>query len=203
MVLTRGRTFYYRLIRGLVERLSKRGVSPAGLSLVGFLLSLLAAALFLFTPGTKSFLLFAALAVLASGFMDSIDGAVARASGKASPFGAFMDSVIDRYSDVVITCSFIVAGLCSVLSGLLFLSGSLLVSYTRAKGDTLRVDTEGVGFAERGERLIVLCGVSVSAYFYPPLFEYGVIVLAALTNVTAILRIAHVHRKQVEENPIE
>jgi len=193
LVLTRGRAFYYRLIAGFVERLSKRGISPSGLSLLGFLLSLLAAALFLVAPGRRWCLFLAAAAMLASGFIDSIDGAVARTSGKASQFGAFMDSVTDRYSDVVITCSFIVAGLCSVPSGLVLLAGSLLVSYTRARGESLRVDTEGVGFAERSERLIVLCVVSVSAYFYPPLFEYGVILLAALTNITAILRIMHVH----------
>lgn len=195
MVLTRGRAFYYRLIEGFVQQLSRRGVPPAGLSLLGFLFSLVAAALFLVASGSRWFLFLAAAAVLASGFMDSIDGAVARASGKVSQFGGFMDSVIDRYSDIVITCSFIVAGLCSVPSGLVFLAGSLLVSYTRARGDVLRVNTEGIGFAERGERLIVLCAISALAYFHPLFFEYGVILLAALTNITAVLRIVHVHRE--------
>jgi len=165
------------------------------LSLLGFILSLLTAAFFLYTPSSGYFLLLAAAAMLASGFTDSIDGAVARASGKASEFGAFIDSVTDRYSDIIIASSFIVAGLCTVPSGLSFLAGSLLVSYTRARGEALGVKTEGVGFAERSERLIILCVVSASSYFYSPLFEYGVILLAALTNITAVLRIVHVHQE--------
>jgi len=102
----------------------------------------------------------ASAALLASGLVDMLDGAVARVSGKATPFGGIFDSTLDRYGD-----AFIFAGLVFYFSGtsrldLAFLSasawiGSFLISYVRARAEC-EMDSCRVGFWERGERLGVL-----------------------------------------------
>ena len=96
------------------------------------------------------------------GFFDVLDGAVARATGRTSQRGAFLDSTLDRVSEVVVFLGILVGGYASPFLVLLALSLSLLVSYTRAKGDALGVNLAGIGVGERSERLVVLIVTSLS-----------------------------------------
>jgi archaetidylinositol phosphate synthase len=179
----------------------KIGFTPNKISIVGFILSLFAAVAYVvagkYAATSEPYGLFLVLAVvlmLASGFCDTLDGIVARMFNQSSVFGAFFDSVLDRYADVVIFAGVIVGGLCSPVWGLAALGGSVLVSYTRARAEGVGVKMESVGFAERAERMLILGVFTIVAVFYLPALNLGMMVLAVLTSVTVIQRVYHVFR---------
>jgi archaetidylinositol phosphate synthase len=178
----------------------KLGLTPNKISIIGFILSLASA--FAYVVVSMHYALFLVLAVvfmLASGFCDTLDGVVARTFNQSSAFGAFFDSVLDRYADVVIFAGIIVGGLCSPVWGLAALAGSVLVSYTRARAEGMGVKMESVGFAERAERMLILGIFTIIAVFCRPDRGYVVlticmIVLAVITNITVIQRAQHVFK---------
>jgi archaetidylinositol phosphate synthase len=157
---------------------SKLVPSPTVWTVIGLLLALLASA---FYGGDRPFLGGVLLAV--SGFFDVLDGAVARATGRTSQRGAFLDSTLDRVSEVVVFLGILVGGYTSSFFVLLALSLSLLVSYTRAKGDALGVSLAGIGIGERSERLVVLIVASLLG-----IVGIGVLVVAFLALITFVQR---------------
>ncbi len=94
------------------------------------------------------------LLVALSALMDVLDGAVARASGTTSRFGSYLDSMTDRVSDAFIFLALAMAGINAYLT-MMTLAFSLMISYSRAKGELLGIKMEGVGIIERSERLII------------------------------------------------
>jgi CDP-diacylglycerol--glycerol-3-phosphate 3-phosphatidyltransferase len=125
------------------------------------------------------------------GALDALDGAVARASGVTKPFGAFLDSVSDRYSELAIYAALgwyfsSIENSLGVLLSILALGGSVLVSYTRARAEGLGVDTK-VGILTRVERMIVIVPSLILGF---PLIGTGIV--AVLANFTALQRIVHV-----------
>ena len=132
----------------------------------------------------------AVLLVLA-GLFDFFDGSLARLSGQVTPFGAFLDSVIDRYSDLVV-----LAGIVFLFWGrpqevvltLVALIGTVMVSYTKARAQAIGVACE-IGLMERPERLIVLIAGGLFDLMTAALW-----VLAILVNLTAIQRILYTRR---------
>jgi len=133
-----------------------------------------------------------AVLVLAAGFADMVDGAVARATGRGSPFGAFMDSVVDRYSEAAYFTGlvyFYAAGRDKMMAVLvvLVLTGSVFVSYAKARAESL-IDECKVGIMERPERVVLLAlGYLVGGYGA----LVALLLLAALTHFTAIQRILY------------
>ena len=171
------------------------GFTPNIISIIGFILSLASAVAYAKIELWP--VLFLSLAVgfmLASGFCDTMDGIVARKFNQASTFGAFFDSVLDRYADGAIYVGIIIGGLCEPIWGLAALTGSVLVSYTRARAEGVGVKMESVGFAERAERMLILGIFTIGAIFYLPVLNYGIIVLAVITNVTVIQRVYYVFK---------
>jgi CDP-diacylglycerol--glycerol-3-phosphate 3-phosphatidyltransferase len=172
----------------LAGGLARLGILPGILTFLGFPVSLGAA--FLFAWGQFRW---AAAAILLACALDMLDGSVARAAGKTSRLGAFLDSSIDRYSDAAIFGGVIVHYLLSgntsmVLLGGSALVGALLVSYTRARAECF-IESCKVGFFERGERLAMLM---LGAFFanMPTAFW----ILATLTHWTVLVRIHHTWR---------
>lgn len=140
---------------------------------------------------------FAGLLLALSGFFDMVDGAVARATGKVSRRGAFLDSTLDRVSEVLVFLGILVGDYSPAPIVLLALSLSLLVSYTRAKGDALGVDLAGVGIGERSERLVVLIVTSLLS-----IVALGVLVVFVLALATFVQRTISVSRG-LARRPIE
>lgn len=163
-------------------------IRPNHLTLAGFGVSALAA------HALAGGRLRSAAALLAlAGLFDFFDGALARAAGQATPFGAFLDSVVDRYSDLIVLSGALIlyhrAGdSTGVLLAILALAGTMMVSYTRARAQSIGVQCD-VGLMERPERLIVLIGGAALGLLLP-----AMAVLAILTNVTALQRIWHTRR---------
>ena len=161
---------------------------PNHLTVCGLGVSLLAAASFV-AGSTRA----AGALLLLAGLFDYFDGSLARASGQVTPFGAFLDSVIDRYSDLVVLLGIVVLfartpharGAIVAMAGLV---GSVMVSYTKARAESIGVECN-VGVMERPERMICLIAGALLDLLEPALW-----VLAILANLTALQRIAFTRR---------
>ena len=139
--------------------------------------------------------LFAALFFLISSFMDWIDGSVARVTGKTTKFGAYLDSVMDRYVEFIIILGFLFARLPDFYFPiefwiLLYMFGSLMTTYAKAAAkekELVEKEIKG-GLIERAERLIILFFGMLFAYFSPIYLTYIIMILAVLANITALQR---------------
>ncbi len=185
------------IFRGLVYRvarpLQKRNINPDSvtyLSLLIALVSLLALALFRFEP------LFGIL-VFTVGFLDGVDGAVAKGAGTASQAGSLTDSVIDKVSEVIILTAIAltfsngtVLYLSVPLWVLLCLCGWLLTSYTRSRAESLGVTDLDIGIGARSERLLTLVLFSLVN-----LLLWGLVVVTLMGLLTAAYRFYHYKRE--------
>jgi archaetidylinositol phosphate synthase len=181
----------------------KLHLTPNKLSIIGFILALASAVTYAVTANQSPWLLILAVVfLLASGFCDTLDGIVARTYQQATVFGAFFDSVLDRYADVAVYAGIIIAGLCNPILGLAALGGSVLVSYTRARAEGMGLKMESIGFAERAERMLILAVSTLIAFFYLPALNYGIIVLAILANITVIQRALYVYNQLKKKSSI-
>lgn len=174
----------------IARGLEATGISPNALTVIGFLLTLVVATVLamgnLFAGGLL--LIFAAL-------FDTLDGALARHSQQVTVFGAFLDSVMDRYSEAVTLIGLMVfyttqpGASLNILLLAATLAGSLMVSYTRARAEAVNIECKE-GFFQRTERIVVLILGLLTGWMTPVLW-----VLALFTNFTALQRIVDVYRK--------
>jgi CDP-diacylglycerol---glycerol-3-phosphate 3-phosphatidyltransferase len=139
--------------------------------------------------------------IMLMGPVDALDGTMARLRGESTRFGAFVDSVTDRYSELVILGGLLIfyvqkADWVACLLVYLAAAGSVLVSYVKARAQSLNFEAN-IGILSRVERFIVLAPCLV---FNVPI--YALWILAILTNVTAVQRIWHV-RTQAYKDPIK
>ena len=190
---------YENTVKGFIQPLGGLGVTPNHLTVLGVLLAIITAYLYTRVPYKSNYYIYAASMFLVSGFIDSIDGVLARSTGKVTRFGGFFDSLADRYSDAIVFCGIIVADLCNLWWGLLALFGSLLVSYSRARAEMEEVNMSGVGFAERAERMIFLALCTFTSYWYPMALNFGVIILAVLAHLTVLQRSLY-FKKEIEKD---
>jgi archaetidylinositol phosphate synthase len=164
-------------------------------SLIGLALALSSAVAYTGTQGRYQPLgiLLATILLLASGFCDALDGVVARVYQQTSVFGGFLDSLLDRYADAAVYGGIIIGGLCDPVWGLAALVGSMMVSYSRARAEAAKIKMESIGLAERAERMLILSVASIAAIFWLPALNYGIILLAVLSNFTVLQRGVHVY----------
>lgn len=179
------------------------GLTPNIVSVIGFVLAFLSGVTYAVTQGQPLLLLLAVILLMASGFCDTIDGILARIYQQATAFGGFFDSMLDRYADAVVYAGIILSGLCNLFAGLAALAGSLMVSYSRAKAEAAGIKMESIGLAERPERIIILAVATLTAIFWLPALNIGVILLAVLSNFTVLQRGLHVYKSLKKGNKTE
>ena len=179
------------------NRLIESRLTPNAISLTGLVLCLIAAGLVYADQ-----IVLGGIAFVIGSVCDMLDGKYSRMSGKASPFGAFLDSTLDRIEEgvmlTVIAASFAADAnqLATAVTGIAIVS-SIMVSYTRARAEALGVECK-VGFGNRAGRVILL---SAGLLLSPGgVREPAVYLLAALSTVTVFQRIFHV-RKQLIAGP--
>jgi archaetidylinositol phosphate synthase len=131
--------------------------------------------------------------LLISGFFDVIDGSVAKITKKTSRKGAFLDSTLDKISEVIIFTGIAIGDLSNPILCMTALSSSLLVSYTRSRAESLGIDLSGVGFGERAERLMILAIMGIIPI--QNFLEYGVIIIIIISILTIIQRIFNTIKK--------
>jgi CDP-diacylglycerol--glycerol-3-phosphate 3-phosphatidyltransferase len=181
-----------RVVNSIVNLLASARIHPNVLTLIGLVINIGAAILFY-----KGIFTWAALVVCFAGIFDMVDGEVARRTNRVTKFGAFFDSVIDRYSDVLLLLGLIgwfaridrlqyvwLTGLCLI--------GSVLTSYTRARAESL-IPACKVGFMERPERIVLLVIGALADRMAAALW-----VMAILSNWTVSQRIWYTWRELSE-----
>jgi archaetidylinositol phosphate synthase len=191
-VLNKIRSQISPVVESIGRSLGSTGLSPTFWTFLGFAFSTLAGLLFALRP-SEAYL--PALALVISGVFDVLDGSVARVMHRVSKSGAFNDSSLDRLAELAIYAGIIYGNYASPLIVLLALGFSLLVSYTRAKGDSLGISLEGIGIGERAERLIVLIVFSIIGYVW-----IGVWIVLVIAFVTFVQRYAAILRKLRSSN---
>ncbi len=178
------------ILRRIVHGLALTKISPNVLTFIGLVINVAAAVLMGYAnaENQQRMFLYAGLVIIGAGIFDMVDGRVARATGQVTTFGAFFDSVIDRYSDVVLYFGLLVYYARAnrffyiVLTAVVMVS-SVMVSYTRARAESL-IGQCKVGFMERPERIVLVIIGTLFNRMAPVLW-----VLALLSNVTVIHRI--------------
>lgn len=137
--------------------------------------------------------------LLISGFFDIVDGSVARVTKQASKKGAFLDSTFDKISEVVIFAGIAFGGLADPFLCLLALGISILVSYTRARAESLGVELKGIGIGERAERMLLLAIIGMIPLGLASPGQSGmywaVIIVSIVAGITLIQRIAATAKK--------
>jgi CDP-diacylglycerol--glycerol-3-phosphate 3-phosphatidyltransferase len=191
--------------RGLASRsvvgLTRTRVTPNALTASGVALCAAASILVLFEGrGEILFYWLAAAVFVAGSLLDILDGALARAGGKTTPFGAFLDSTTDRVSE-----GFMLTAIAYVLAtqhrpifvavAMAGVAGSFLVSYTRAKAEALGLRGD-VGIGSRAERVVVITAGLVLAPW--GVLPWSLVLLAATAWITVVQRVLHVRTQLIQ-----
>lgn len=175
------------------------GLSPTFWSMIGFAFAVLSSIFF----GLTNFFnqqgiefpsqIFASILLLISGFFDIVDGSVARVMKKSTTKGAFLDSNFDKISEALIFIGIAIGGLSNPILAMIALSTSILVSYLRAKAESLGIELKGVGIGERAERLLILsiCGfIPISESI-----QWGVIIIILISGFSFLQRFRYVLKR--------
>jgi CDP-diacylglycerol--glycerol-3-phosphate 3-phosphatidyltransferase len=186
-----------------MDRLIESRLTPNKISMTGLVLNVAAAVLI-----TQELWVLAGVAFIVGSVMDTLDGRFARSSGKGTPFGAFLDSTLDRVEEGIVLAAVAAyfakqqdeVAVAATVAVVLF---SLMVSYTRARAEALGVENKG-GIATRPVRVVIL---SIGLVFakgaglgMPDLLEPAIYLMAALTFFTTLQRVWHV-RKELNASP--
>jgi len=195
MFTTRFEAWVRRRAQALMSAVGRMPLTPNQVTVVGFCLTVFASGLVAFGQ-----LRWAGVVLIFAGTCDILDGALARSTNAGYPYGAFLDSTLDRYSEAAVyiglTAYFVSMGgplqRWLVLATLAALAGSFLVSYVRARAQSLGFTCETGVFA-RPERVVVTVIGLLFGTALGGVVLYGVIfLLAVLTNLTALQRIREV-----------
>jgi archaetidylinositol phosphate synthase len=196
MVLYRNRDWFKGLSIKIGILFSKAGLSPNSWTLLVIVPTFIS----LYFLLQQRFLMAAAF-LLVSAFLDFVDGSVARVMGKVTKFGAYLDTIMDRYVEAVIILGLLFCGLPDFYLPaaawlFIFFFGSMMTTYAKAAAKEKELTEKELtgGLLERGERLIILfVGILLGAYS-PMHLVYTIVILAVLTNFTALQRIAMASR---------
>ncbi len=221
LVRDRLQKIIYTVINPLVKWLIKLGFTPNLVTITGLFLNIGVSIIFIMgaeegNRGDLSYVGWAGALILFAGLFDMLDGQVARLGNMSSTFGALFDSVLDRYSELIMflgICYYLVAHhyFFSSLFAFIALIGSMMVSYTRARSEGLGIENKG-GLMQRPERVVLTglaalaCGIAGNfiggdyKFFIPgtsyqlfetmSIFTMPITIMAVLTNITAFKRLA-------------
>ncbi len=182
---------YEAVMQPVGRGLGSLGLTPNIISTFSLLLSSLAAVGY----ALKSPLL-GGLGLVASGFVDMLDGAVARATGKATRFGAVYDHVLDRYAEFAILVGIGFGGFVDWIWVVFCLFGMVMASFVRAKAESVGgLKSCTVGVAERQEKLILLLLGSILQLLFPSALLVSVILVGVLSHVTVVQRLNYTFKQ--------
>ena len=210
----------YLIMNPFIKLLMKLGITPNMITFLGFIFNVLSTIVLIYgaeygARDNHKYIAYAGILILVGGAMDMVDGRLARLSNQQNNFGALFDSVLDRYSELIMFfgfCYYFVTQDYLLTSIFCFFAmiGSIMVSYTRARAEGLGVNAS-VGIMQRPERIVlvsvssILCGLishligstyEINVDWLPqPLFEpvsifaWPIFILAISANITALRRL--------------
>lgn len=183
-----------RISNNLVDAISSTNIKPIHLTLTSLILAIVSSLLYYFSRENVYFFFPGGALLLLSGFLDALDGAVARKKKMETKVGAFLDSTLDKIGESAVFIGLIASGVATPLWGSLALASSILISYTRSRAEALDVDLKGVGLMERAERIVLLVIASFLEPFFAGAVNLAMIILTILSLYTLIQRILYVSR---------
>jgi len=215
----------YQTLNPIINVLVKIGITPNGVTIIGFLITIGSAVILiagaeLGAKGDTRYITWFGVILLLAGVFDMLDGQLARKTNQMTKFGALFDSVIDRYSEMIMFfgIAYYLVSYHYFLSGVfafIAMIGSIMVSYVRARAEGLGVECS-VGIMQRPERVLTI-GISAILYgiishFTGPfkiiidwvpfslienisIFTIPIFIMAVLTNYTAFQRLNHCRKK--------
>jgi len=223
---SKAQSIIYNIINPLINLLVKLKVTPNMITSFGLILNVVAAIIFIIggeqqSRSDMSYVGWGGFTILIAGLFDMIDGRLARVGNMSSSFGALYDSVLDRYSEMVMflgICYYLIAQdyFLSSLFAFIAMIGSMMVSYTRARAEGLGINCS-VGLMQRPARVVTIgaaamfCGIfyyffdivgpitmpnsSIIIFESITIFTLPVTLVAILSNITAIQRLNHCRRE--------
>ena len=182
---------FIKLLSPLITLFSKWGLRPNYFTIAGVVITLFGAAAFV-----MGYLRLAGILTLLGGFCDTLDGSIARRTGRASRFGALLDSTVDRYAEFIIYLGigayFIhFEDYSTAVGTFLALCGSFMVSYARARAESLGFEAK-LGFMQRPERIVL---IGLGALIDITVFKITIWLVAVLSNYTALQRIRSAYKQ--------
>jgi len=183
-VIRSRKTVAYYLTQPAVRLLARTPIAPNIVSWFGFLVTTSAAVLII-----TGHLFAAGIVVLVAGFFDILDGALARSTNRTTHFGAILDSTLDRLAEAVLLLGIIVpyvreGFIVGILLAGVALPSSLMVSYIRAKAESLGLECQ-VGLFTRAERVVVLAlGLLLSQFDYALIIALAIIVVFSFITIS-------------------
>jgi archaetidylinositol phosphate synthase len=187
------RDFLQPTVNKLGSIFAATGISPNLWTVTSLAFSITAGIAYSFAAGFSITLswyympLLGSILLLISGFFDVVDGSVARITKQYSRKGAFLDSVFDKVAEAIIFIGLTLGSLASPVSCIVALALSLLVSYTRARGESLGIDLKGIGVGERAERLLIVSIIGMVPT--EGALQIAVIIVSVVAGLTLIHRI--------------
>ena len=175
------------------------GLSPTFWSMIGFAFAILSSIFFGLAHVLSQqdwefpWQVIASIMLLISGFFDIVDGSVARVMKKTTTRGAFLDSNFDKVSEALIFIGIAIGGLSNPILAMIALATSILVSYLRARAESLGIELKGIGIGERAERLLILaiCGfIPISGSI-----QWGVLIIIIISAFSFIQRFIYVLKR--------
>lgn len=215
-MLSKVKSFLQNLVYGvfdpLVRAVRELGITPNNITTLGFLINIIATIFLVYpmfsgqTPETERLFTFGWI-VFAAGLMDMLDGRMARIFKLHSTYGAFYDSVMDRYSELIMFLGLMAYFIAYddwllIMISFWAMCGSLMVSYARARAEGLNVDCS-VGLMQRPERLSIVVWSCWIAGALPDqshiVMAIGIGIVAVLANWTAFQRMWHVKKQTLNQ----
>jgi CDP-diacylglycerol--glycerol-3-phosphate 3-phosphatidyltransferase len=193
---------FYSLLEPVGAFLESAKIHPHVVTISGFILSALTALLF-----WNGYILLGGITLILSGACDALDGRLARSTNQSSRFGALLDSIMDRYSEIVVLIGLAAFFSTPFMSAMIILAitGSLLTSYIRARAEAVGIECK-MGLMQRPERVtFIATGAVIGALFdfvfstQQPLLKLAIVAIAVLGNYTVIQRVVHI-RKQLDKD---
>jgi CDP-diacylglycerol--glycerol-3-phosphate 3-phosphatidyltransferase len=195
----RARIYFKGILDPLGRFLNRLGLTPNMMTVLGLAGNVFGAILL-----ARGEMLWGGIVIFLMGPIDGLDGTMARLRGTAGQFGAFVDSVSDRYSELIIFGGLVLYYSKQGDSRTLLIvyaaaAGSVLVSYIRSRGQSLGWDTK-VGILTRMERYLILAPALILSAFNQNILIVALWIIAIFANITALQRIFDVRRQALNEN---
>ena len=138
-------------------------------------------------------IIFGGIVLLISGFFDIVDGTVARVTKSSSRKGSFLDSSLDKLSEVAVFLGLAIGDLAEPLLCMIALSLSLIVSYIRARAESLGIELKGIGIGERAERLLILAIIGMIPI--SGAMQWAVVIVSIIAGITIVQRMVATYKK--------
>jgi len=186
---------FIKLLSPLVQLFTKWGLGPNSFTVAGVIITSIGAAAFL-----MGFIRLAGVFILLGGLCDTIDGLLARTTGKASRSGALLDSTVDRYAELIMFLGiaayfFYIDDYVTAVGTFLALGGSFMVSYSRARAESLGLEAK-IGIMQRPERIVL---IGLGAIIHMNAFICAIWLVAVFANFTALQRIRFAYKQDSTE----